>query len=171
MTASANHSKSASNRKPALPDLGPVEHLPPELLRPYARNARTHSERQVALIAQSIETFGFTNPIIADEDGMIIAGHGRWEAVLLLALTTVPVLRSRHMTAEKVNAYRIADNKLADSRTHSSLPVASTRCLIPGFDGALFTVSWKEALWAKCSTGAPQRLRQWVERYSIVKRA
>lgn len=114
MTASANRKKTASNRKPALPDLGPVEHLPPELLRPYARNARTHNERQVALIAQSIETFGFTNPIIADEDGTIIAGHGRWEAARLLGLTTVPVLRSRHMTAEKVKAYRIADNKLAE---------------------------------------------------------
>lgn len=73
MTASANRKKTASNRKPALPDFGPVEHLPPELLRPYARNARTHSERQVALFAQSIETFGFTSPIIADEDRAHIA--------------------------------------------------------------------------------------------------
>jgi DNA modification methylase len=113
MTASSNRKKSP-NRKPALPDLGPVEHLPPELLRPYARNARSHSERQVALIAQSIETFGFTNPIIADEDGTIIAGHGRWEAARLLGLPAVPVLRSRHMTPEKVKAYRIADNKLAE---------------------------------------------------------
>lgn len=113
MTASTRPKKTP-NRKTALPDLGPIEHLPPELLRPYSRNARTHSERQVALIAQSIETFGFTNPIIADEDGTIIAGHGRWEAARLLGLTTVPVLRSRHMTGEKVKAYRIADNKLAE---------------------------------------------------------
>ncbi|MCL6250290.1 site-specific DNA-methyltransferase [Altererythrobacter sp. KTW20L] len=113
MTASTNRKKTPS-RKLAVPDLGPIEQIPPELLRPYARNARTHSERQVALIGQSIETFGFTNPIIADEDGTIIAGHGRWEAARLLGLTTVPVLRSRHMTPEKVKAYRIADNKLAE---------------------------------------------------------
>ncbi len=113
MTASTNRKKT-SNRKLLQPDLGPIEHLPPKLLRPYARNARTHSERQVALIAQSIETFGFTNPIIADEEGTIIAGHGRWEAARLLGLTTVPVLRSKDMTTEKVKAYRIADNKLAE---------------------------------------------------------
>lgn len=113
MTASTNR-KTAPDRKRLQPDLGPIEHLPPKLLRPYARNARTHSERQIALIAQSIETFGFTNPIIADEEGTIIAGHGRWEAARLLGLTTVPVLRSMHMTDEKVKAYRIADNKLAE---------------------------------------------------------
>lgn len=106
--------KNTPNRTLTLPDLGPIEQIPPELLRPYERNARTHSERQVALIAQSIETFGFTNPIIADEAGMIIAGHGRWEAARLLGLAAVPVLRSRHMTAAKVQAYRIADNKLAE---------------------------------------------------------
>ena len=113
MTASTNRKKT-STQKLAVPDLGPIEQIPPELLRPYARNARTHSERQIALIAQSIETFGFTNPIIADEDGTIIAGHGRWEAARLLGLTSVPVLRSKHMTAAKVKAYRIADNKLAE---------------------------------------------------------
>lgn len=113
MTASTNPKKTPS-RKLAVPDLGPIEQIPPELLRPYARNARTHSERQVALIAQSIEIFGFTNPIIADEDGTIIAGHGRWEAARLLGLATLPVLRSRHMTPEKVKAYRIADNMLAE---------------------------------------------------------
>ena len=68
----------------------------------------------MALIAQSIEAFGFTNPVIADENGTIIAGHGRWKAARLLGLTSVPVLRSRHMTPEKVTAYRIADNKLAE---------------------------------------------------------
>ena len=113
MTSSTNRRKTP-NRKLAMPGLGPVEHLSPDLLRPYSRNARTHSERQVELIAQSIETFGFTNPIIAEEDGTIIAGHGRWEAAKLRGLPTVPVLRARHLTPEKVRAYRIADNKLAE---------------------------------------------------------
>ncbi len=108
----------STKRKPQQPvtvaNLGPLEHLPPELLKPYMMNARTHSERQLALIAQSIETFGFTNPIIAQEDGTIIAGHGRWQAANQLGLTTVPVLRARHLTPDRVRAYRLADNRLAE---------------------------------------------------------
>jgi len=113
MITSSNRKKT-QNKKLDLPSLGPVEQIPIELLRPYDRNARTHSERQIFLIAQSIETFGFTNPIIAEEDGTIIAGHGRWEAAKTLGLSTIPVLRSRLMTAAKIKAYRIADNKLAE---------------------------------------------------------
>ena len=84
------------------------------MLKPYARNARTHSERQIALIAQSMETFGFNNPILAEEGGTIIAGHGRWEAAKHLALKLVPILRARHLTPEKIRAYRLADNRLAE---------------------------------------------------------
>jgi ParB-like chromosome segregation protein Spo0J len=97
-----------------MPDLGPLEQLRPDLLKPYVRNARRHSERQLALIAQSLETFGFNNPIIAEEDGTIIAGHGRWEAAKQLNLMTVPVLRVKHLTPEKIKAYRLADNRLAE---------------------------------------------------------
>lgn len=97
-----------------IPNLGPIEHLPTGLLKPYERNARTHSDRQIALIAQSLETFGFTNPIIAEEDGTIIAGHGRWQAARQLGLETVPVLRARELTPDKVRAYRLADNRLAE---------------------------------------------------------
>ena len=100
--------------KPPVPNLGPLETVPTALLKSYARNARKHNERQVALIAQSLETFGFNNPIIAEEDGTIIAGHGRWEAAKLLNLEHVPVLRVRHLTPEKIRAYRLADNRLAE---------------------------------------------------------
>lgn len=81
-----------------VPNLGPIDEIPPKLLRAYDRNARTHSDKQIGLIIQSIEAFGFTNPIIAEEDGTIIAGHGRWQAALKLGLPTVPVLRSRYLT-------------------------------------------------------------------------
>ncbi|MDQ2879090.1 MAG: ParB/Srx family N-terminal domain-containing protein [Pseudomonadota bacterium] len=112
MTGRPNRqSKSAP---PAMPDLGPIEHLPTGLLRPYARNARTHNDRQVALIAQSLETFGFNNPIIAEEDGTIIAGHGRWLAAQQLGLATVPVVRVKHLNRKKILAYRLADNRLAE---------------------------------------------------------
>ena len=106
--------KTPTGKKIQVPTLGPIEQIPPELLKPYARNARTHSERQIALIAQSLETFGFNNPIIAEEDGTIIAGHGRWDAAKVLGLETVPVLRARHLTPAKIKAYRLADNRLAD---------------------------------------------------------
>ncbi|MEO6153648.1 MAG: ParB/Srx family N-terminal domain-containing protein [Croceibacterium sp.] len=94
--------RKTSTRAPEMPNLGPIEDIPPELLRPYERNARTHGDKQIALIVQSIEAFGFTNPIVAEEDGTIIAGHGRWEAALKLGMPTVPVLRSRDLTPAKV---------------------------------------------------------------------
>lgn len=103
-----------TSKTTAVSNLGPIEIVPTALLKTYARNARTHNERQVALIAQSIETFGFNNPIIAEEDGTIIAGHGRWEAAKLLELEHVPVLRVRHLTPDKIRAYRLADNRLAE---------------------------------------------------------
>ncbi len=90
-----------------------LEHLAPGLLRPFARNARTHSNKQIRQIAESIKRFGFTNPILIDCDHTIIAGHGRVEAAKLLAMETVPCLRIDHLSAAERRAYVIADNKLA----------------------------------------------------------
>lgn len=82
-------------------------------LAPYARNSRTHSEAQVEQIAASIKEFGFTNPVLIDGDGVIIAGHGRVLAAEKLGLTAVPVLALDHLTEQQRRAYVIADNKLA----------------------------------------------------------
>lgn len=82
-------------------------------LKPYAKNARTHSKKQIQQIADSITRFGFTNPVLIDGDGMILAGHGRVEAAKLLALTDVPCIRLDHMTPQQKRAYVLADNKLA----------------------------------------------------------
>lgn len=82
-------------------------------LTPYARNSRTHSEAQVAQIAASITEFGFTNPILVDAEGGIIAGHGRVLAAQSIGLETVPVLVLDHLTEDQRRAYVIADNKLA----------------------------------------------------------
>jgi DNA modification methylase len=90
-----------------------IEHLSPGDLRPWTRNARTHSKKQVRQIADSIRTFGFTNPVLIDRENTILAGHGRVEAAKLLGLETVPCLRIEHMTPEQKRAYVIADNKLA----------------------------------------------------------
>lgn len=82
-------------------------------LRPYARNARTHSKKQVEQIARSIERFGFTNPVLISEDGEIIAGHGRVEAAKSLGFKAVPTLALSHLSEAERRAYVLADNKLA----------------------------------------------------------
>lgn len=90
-----------------------LEFIAPEQLRPWARNARTHSKKQVRQIADSIKTFGFTNPVLIDENATILAGHGRVEAAKLIGVETVPCLRIDRMTAAEKRAYVMADNKLA----------------------------------------------------------
>lgn len=90
-----------------------IELIEIEKLIPYARNSRTHSEEQVAQIAGSIREFGFTNPVLVDKDGTIVAGHGRVMAARKLGMASVPCLRLGHLTESQVRAYVIADNKLA----------------------------------------------------------
>ncbi|EEE3274492.1 transcriptional regulator [Salmonella enterica subsp. enterica serovar Braenderup] len=81
-------------------------------LIPYARNARTHSDEQVAQLVASIKEFGWTNPVLVDECGVIIAGHGRVMAAASLKLDTVPVIVLSGLTSEQKRAYRLADNRL-----------------------------------------------------------
>jgi len=88
------------------------QHKVDELI-PYARNSRTHSDAQVAQIAASIKEFGFTNPVLIDETGSIIAGHGRVLASRKLNLVSVPCIQLSHLTEAQKKAYIIADNKLA----------------------------------------------------------
>lgn len=90
-----------------------IEYLKVDDLIPYARNARTHSEAQVTQIAGSIREFGFTNPVLIDANGTIVAGHGRVMAARKLSLEQVPCIRLGHLTPTQVRAYVIADNKLA----------------------------------------------------------
>lgn len=90
-----------------------VERRPVAALTPYARNARTHSDEQVAQIARSIEEFGWTVPVLVDEAGGIIAGHGRILAAHRLGLTDVPVMVARGWSEEQKRLYVIADNQLA----------------------------------------------------------
>lgn len=86
---------------------------PPAALKPAARNARTHSRKQVRQIADSIQRFGFTNPVLIDADDTILAGHGRVAAARLLQLPEVPVLCIAHLSAAERKAYALADNKIA----------------------------------------------------------
>jgi ParB-like chromosome segregation protein Spo0J len=83
-------------------------------LKPYARNARTHSRKQVKQIAAAIKEFGFTDPVLIDESDQIIAGHGRVAAAKLLGLAEVPTLQLRHLNPIQKRAYILADNRLAE---------------------------------------------------------
>lgn len=87
--------------------------LPIKTLRPYPRNARRHSKKQLRQVADSIERFGFTNPVLVSDDGEIVAGHGRVEAARLLGMETVPTIALSHLNATERRAYVLADNKLA----------------------------------------------------------
>jgi len=91
-----------------------VELMPVNRLKPYRANAHTHTRKQVRQIADSIERFGFTNPILIDDDDGIIAGHGRVEAAKLLGLSGVPTLRLSNLSPTEKRAYILADNKLAE---------------------------------------------------------
>ncbi len=82
-------------------------------LIPYARNARTHSDAQVAQIAASIREFGFTNPVLVDAERGVIAGHGRLLAARKLGMTEVPTIELSHLSAAQRRAYVLADNRLA----------------------------------------------------------
>ena len=92
-----------------------IEQWPTAKLLPYARNARTHSDDQVAQIAASIAEFGFTNPILAGSDGVIVAGHGRLAAAQKLGLAVVPVVVLDHLSATQRRALVIADNRIAEN--------------------------------------------------------
>ena len=83
-------------------------------LKPYPRNARRHSRKQLRKIAESLQRFGWTNPILVDEDGMVLAGHGRLEAAQMLGWEFVETICLAGFTDEGKRAYILADNRIAE---------------------------------------------------------
>ena len=92
-----------------------IEQWPVDRLVPYARNARTHSDAQVAQIAASIAEFGFVTPCLVGNDGVLVAGHGRLAAARKLGLSTIPVVVLDHLTPTQRRALVIADNRIAEN--------------------------------------------------------
>ena len=90
-----------------------IEYLKATALNLHGRNVRIHTKKQIQQIADSIRTFGFTNPIPIDDEKTILAGHGRIEAAKSLGMTRIPCVRLSDITAAQKRAYVIADNKLA----------------------------------------------------------
>ena len=137
-----------------------ITHRPLATLTPWARNARTHSTKQIRQIAASIRQFGFTAPVLIDEAGTILAGHGRVAAATQLGLTTVPCLQLTHLSEAQKRAYVLADNKLALNAnwdedllatelgallaTDLDLDISVTGFSIPEVDDLLATVAPEE---------------------------
>lgn len=129
----------AAPAPPALPEMivRQIEDWPVARLRPYPQNAKTHTAEDIAATAASIAEFGWTFPILVDEDGVIIAGHGRYfAATTVLHLATVPVLVARGWPEAKKRAYRIADNRLSENAVWDDalLRIEVTGLLDAGFD-------------------------------------
>ena len=107
-----------------------VESIPLDRVLPYAANARTHPDEQIAQIAASIAEFGFNVPVLLDDAGVLIAGHGRVLAARRLGLDAVPAIRLGHLSEAQVRAYRLADNQIAlNSGWDESLLAAELRAL------------------------------------------
>ena len=110
-----------------------------ENIKPYEKNAKKHPKKQVEQVAKSIKEFGFNQPIVIDKKGVIIVGHGRYEAAKLLGLSDVPVIEVE-LTEEQAKAYRLADNKLNESDWDMGLVIEELKGLsedmldLTGFD-------------------------------------
>jgi DNA modification methylase len=121
----ANHRRAAALQTTCKPDgimtlpwmAAKILLRPVAELRPHAGNARVHSAEQLEQIKSSMLAFGFTNPLLVDEEGVLIAGHGRLEAASALGMAKVPVIVVRHLSAAQKEALRLADNRIAENAT------------------------------------------------------
>jgi ParB-like chromosome segregation protein Spo0J len=93
-----------------------IEYLGLSDLKGYENNTRTHSEEQITQIANSIQEFGFTNPVLIDENNVIVAGHGRIEASKVLGLKKVPTIKLKGLSDTQIKALVIADNQIVTGK-------------------------------------------------------
>lgn len=115
---------------------GKVKYMPVSRILPRDNNPRSHSARQINQIAQSIERFGFVNPVLVDRSHQIVCGHGRVEAAKLLGLRAVPVITLEHLSQDELRAYVITDNRLAEKAgwDHQILAIEFQALTELGFD-------------------------------------
>ena len=104
-------------------------------LRPYAHNPKTHPKSQVDNIARSIQDFGFRQPLVIDGDGNIVCGHGRYLAAAQLGMTELPCVMADNLTPAQIRAYRILDNKIAESPwSYEALELELPQIDLSGYD-------------------------------------
>jgi len=145
---------------PDPPQLLEVEWVEPATIRPYDKNAKKHPRPQVQKIADSIREFGFNQPIVVDKDGVIIVGHGRYEASRLLKMDKVPIVTA-DLTEEQAKAYRLADNKLNESDWDMDLVVGELGGMsLPMLDLTGFTLEDIDRNTPKYQEGQKDALRE-----------
>lgn len=142
-----------------------------ESLIPYALNAREHGQQQVDRIANSIAQFGFNQPIVVDEQSVVLVGHGRLEAAKKLGLTEVPVVRKTELTESQKKAYRILDNKLQNDSTWNfeSLEVELEALAEDDFDLSSWGLDELRELFEEEEEAAEDDFTPTAERETIIK--
>ena len=124
-----------------------ILNIPIEKIKPYSKNAKTHSKKQIEQVANSIQRFGFSQPLVIDKNNEIIIGHCRLEASKKLGLKEVPTLKMENLSDKEVKALRLADNKLNESDWNMDLAIEELKLLDPelldltGFDKDLIIES------------------------------
>jgi len=101
------------------------------LIRPYLKNAKLHSKKQIAQVAKSIERYGFIQPLVVDENNECVIGHCRLASALSLNLKKIPVLQLKNLTTEEIKALRLLDNKLNESDWDMDLVIEELKDLSP----------------------------------------
>lgn len=115
-----------------------IEQIPLTDIKPYERNAKQHPPSQVRAIAASLKAFGFQQPLVVDKDNVLIVGHGRFLGAKEAGFTSAPCIRALDLTPEQIAAYRLADNKLNESKWDRALVLDELRALdAAGFDVTL----------------------------------
>lgn len=94
-----------------------IEYVDIQTIKSYSKNAKIHSKSQIEKIAKSIEKFGWKQNLVIDKGGVLVAGHGRYEAAKLLGLKEVPCVRADDLTEDEIRAYRLIDNEIAKGDT------------------------------------------------------
>ena len=116
----------------ALPShVRPVSTAALDHIKPHPRNARTHSKKQIRQIADSIHAVGFASPVLIDEQGVLLAGHGRLEAAKLLGLKTIPAIVVAGLSEARKRALLLADNRIAQSAGWDRERLASELSSLP----------------------------------------
>ena len=121
-----------------------IELIGTEVLRPYPLNAKKHPELQIQGIAESIERFGFTQPLVVDENYGVIIGHGRLAAAKKLGLSQVPIVRLEHLRPNEIRALRLIDNRIAESEWDGDMLALDLEEL--DFDFSPFHLSFEDLL-------------------------
>lgn len=123
-----------------------IELIDITLIKPYEKNAKRHTQKQITQVANSIKEFGFTQPLVVDKENLLIIGHCRLESAKYLGLANVPVLRMENLNEEQVRTLRLLDNKLNESQWDLKLAIEDLKLLSPeffgltGFDRGIFEV-------------------------------